>query len=517
MKLKKSGFFCESSVYAAYLEFSVKKCYIETEYVCRIRRLTKRRKGNRMNRKKSIVESYGLLIADLICIVISYCIAILLRYGRFRWVMEPEVHILVCICFLLVCTLYTFLFHWNRDFITRGVLVEFWAVCKLHLFMALAVMAILFIMQQGSLFSRLVMGYFLIINVVLSWLIRLLLKKMLRLYFTSKSNQIKLMVVTESADLARTVERLSAHLDLGYDIVALACTDEDRRGEEMNGMKILADGDTVLETARQMALDEVFFYLPHMNRDRFQELIFDMESMGVSCHNCLDIEDFHQKEMQVGSFGGYTVVTYSMNHYDFRRMFVKRLVDIIGAIIGLIITGIMTPFVALAIRIDSPGPIFFGQTRIGKNGRRFRIYKFRSMYADAEERKKELAGQNEVTGLMFKMKDDPRITKVGRFLRKTSIDEFPQFYNILKGDMSLVGTRPPTEDEFAQYSSHYRRRLSMTPGLTGLWQISGRSEIMDFDEVVRLDLEYIDNWSLGLDFKILCKTVGVVLTGRGSK
>ena len=181
------------------------------------------------------------------------------------------------------------------------------------------------------------------------------------------------------------------------------------------------------------------------------------------------------------------------------------------------ITAVMMPFVALAIRIDSPGPILFAQTRIGKNGRRFKIYKFRSMYVDAEARKKELEAQNEIQGLMFKMENDPRITRVGKFIRKTSIDELPQFFNIVKGDMSLVGTRPPTEDEFEQYSSHYRRRISMTPGLTGLWQISGRSEIVDFDEVVRLDLEYIDNWTIGLDIKILFQTIWVVLTRKGSK
>lgn len=139
------------------------------------------------------------------------------------------------------------------------------------------------------------------------------------------------------------------------------------------------------------------------------------------------------------------------------------------------------------------------------------------MYVDAEERKKELEAQNEVQGLMFKMENDPRITKVGRFLRKTSIDELPQFYNILIGDMSLVGTRPPTEDEFERYTPYYRRRLCMTPGLTGLWQVSGRSDIQNFDDVVKYDLHYIDYWSLSLDFKILVQTVGVVLFGRGAK
>ena len=182
----------------------------------------------------------------------------------------------------------------------------------------------------------------------------------------------------------------------------------------------------------------------------------------------------------------------------------------------LTITAVVTPFVALAIKIESPGPVFFAQERIGRNGRRFKIYKFRSMYIDAEERKKELMEKNQMNGLMFKMDDDPRITKVGKFIRKTSIDELPQFYNILVGQMSLVGTRPPTVDEFNQYSLYYKRRLSMTPGLTGMWQVSGRSSITDFDEVVKLDLEYIDNWSVGLDIKILFMTVYTVLFRRGA-
>ena len=139
------------------------------------------------------------------------------------------------------------------------------------------------------------------------------------------------------------------------------------------------------------------------------------------------------------------------------------------------------------------------------------------MYVDAEERKKELMEKNEMDGLMFKMTEDPRITKVGKFIRKTSIDELPQFFNVLKGDMSLIGTRPPTIDEFEQYQSHHKRRLSIKPGITGMWQVSGRSDIQDFEEIVRLDCEYIDNWSPALDIKILFKTVKVVLMGSGAK
>ena len=470
-----------------------------------------------MNRKMKIIEGYWLLFMDLISIAVSYTIAILIRFHKFRWVDEPELHFVVCIGFLLFCTIYSFLFDWNREFLKRGVLVEFVAVIKFNIFMELSVMAFLFMLQRGSDVSRLVMGYFAVLDIFVVWGVRIGMKKALRIYFTSKTNIVKIMIITKDSVLNKTVSDVKAAMDINYEIVALACVDVDRKGVVIDGIKVNADGKDVLDLARQMPLDEVFINLPEEDKGYVKHMIYDLESMGIACHYNIDIIERPQKEVRVGSFAGYTVVTYSINHFDYRRMVVKRLIDILGGLVGSLITIVITPFVAIAIRLDSPGPIFFAQTRIGKNGRRFKIYKFRSMYIDAEERKKELEAQNEMHGLMFKMENDPRITRVGKFIRKTSIDELPQFFNIVRGDMSLVGTRPPTEGEFEQYNSHYRRRISMTPGLTGLWQISGRSEIVDFDEVVKLDLEYIDNWTLGLDIKILFRTVWVVLTGKGSK
>ena len=206
-------------------------------------------------------------------------------------------------------------------------------------------------------------------------------------------------------------------------------------------------------------------------------------------------------------------------------MSVKRAVDVVGALVGLIITGIAYIFVAPAIKHASPGPVFFAQERVGRNGRIFKMYKFRSMYVGAEKHQKELQGENEMRGLMFKMEDDPRIIGsekgpgkgLGNFIRKTSIDELPQFWNVLKGDMSLVGTRPPTKEEFENYDISHKVRLSMKPGITGLWQVSGRNKITDFEQVVKYDTEYIENWGFYLDFYILCKTIKVVFTKDGSK
>lgn len=192
----------------------------------------------------------------------------------------------------------------------------------------------------------------------------------------------------------------------------------------------------------------------------------------------------------------------------------KRAIDIAGAIVGLGVTAILFFPIAIALKLDSPGPIFFRQTRIGLRGQRFTIWKFRSMVVNAEQLKSQVA--NQASGHFFKNDCDPRITRVGSLLRKTSLDEFPQFLNVLTGDMSLVGTRPPTVDEVEQYESHHWRRLDVKPGLTGEWQVRGRSSVKDFEEVVRLDLEYQQKWSVLYDLEIIFRTIAVVLLRRGA-
>lgn len=469
---------------------------------------------NQFNRKYKLIETYSLLLIDLLCILASYAGALFL-YRHKHAVTETDY--MLCLLLMLFCLLYTLLMDWNRAFFGRGYYVEAVAILKYECSMIIAAGFILFIIKQAGNTSRGVFGFFAIMNFVFTYLAHIAFKKYMRVFYRASRNSDKVLVVTTSDEIKQVLTDIQDDDAWSYQVTALAVLDKKMTGEEVQEIPVVADAENLFENVQYSELDVVFIYLPDYSREEIRALIIGFEKMGVTCHYSVDIEGLDIPGRSVGKFAGHMVVTYAAAMFDYRRMFVKRCVDIAGAIVGMLITTVVTPFIALAIKINSPGPVFFAQTRIGKNGRRFKMYKFRSMYIDAEERKKELMKQNEVQGLMFKMEDDPRITKVGKFIRKTSLDELPQFYNVLKGDMSLVGTRPPTVDEFEQYSLHYRRRLSITPGLTGMWQVSGRSDIKDFDEVVKLDLQYIDNWSLSLDFKILLQTVGVVLFGKGSK
>lgn len=456
-----------------------------------------------MNQKNKIIEVYGLWFADLISIGISFILATYIRFGNFKDMGDKEIHFLVCLVFLLFCTIYSFFIDWNRDFLRRDIFKEAFALLQYNIIMILITQMVMYFLKWADVFSRWVMIYFTVINLLLSFLLHMGIKKVIKLHYRSELSQIKVLLITQRNLEQSVKEKLAGSLDMNYQIEQTVLV------EEM--------AEDFLKKATLMAFDEVFIYAPDLSQKKVQEMIESFDEMGVDCHYCVELSGSYSDRSKIGSFGNYSVITYTRFRSSYKRLLIKRVMDICGGLAGMLIMLLFLPFVALAIKVDSPGPVFFSQVRIGRNGRRFKIYKFRSMYMDAEERKKELEKQNEMQGLMFKMENDPRITKVGRFIRKTSIDELPQFYNILKGDMSLVGTRPPTADEFEKYNQYYRRRISMTPGLTGMWQVSGRSEIENFDDVVKYDLEYIDNWSLTLDIKILFKTVWVVLAGRGSK
>jgi exopolysaccharide biosynthesis polyprenyl glycosylphosphotransferase len=470
-----------------------------------------------MSQKQRLIQNYTILAVECICIILSFMLGVLTRGAdvSFRAFSKSYITIIAYILFFHLLSYY--LFDWNTNIFKRGYYVELIAVFKYNLVLIFFLSFFLYITKLADDFSRLMFGYFFCYNIVLTYLGHLLLK----IYFTSvyrtSSNSNKVFLITTSIYADDICKKLTNRAEWSFEITGMALIDKDETGTFIQEIPVIAGKYDLFDQFKTKVVDEVFIHLPDYSKEEIEELIVNFESMGITVHVNIDYFNNVMAHKTTEIFAGFTVLSYEASTFDYRRLFVKRIMDILGAVVGLAITIVLTPFIALAIKLDSKGPVFFSQKRVGKNGRYFKLYKFRSMYIDAEERKKDLLDQNEIAGPMFKVEHDPRITRVGALLRKTSLDELPQFYNILIGNMSLVGTRPPTVDEFNQYELYFRRRLSIKPGLTGLWQVSGRSDITDFKEVVKLDLEYIDNWSLTSDIRILLMTIWVVVMKKGAR
>ncbi len=468
--------------------------------------------------KKNMPGRY-LLLVDCICIVISYVLAACIRYSlvirywyynTFDWAL------------IFTILLYSGVFiavNPYRGFSKRGFFDELANVCKLNLVLSLSITAFLFLTQEGAAFSRLFFLLFIILNVLITYTSRLYFKWLLLGVYKKSSSNSKIMIITTSGQAADILQRISSENTWEYVVTYLTIADMDLTGKWFHGVPIKANESNMFEVARKEVLDGVFIHLPsdYAETTKLENMIEQFKNMGIDVSLSIHTFGLKLSEQTIQNMSGYHVLTFSNKVFNEYHLHIKRIMDILGGLVGCILTLLLGVFIAPAIVLESPGPVFFSQTRVGKNGRRFKIYKFRSMCAEAEEKKAGLLAQNEVSGQMFKITNDPRVTKVGNLLRKTSLDEFPQFFNVLKGDMSLVGTRPPTEEEFLCYEGRHKRRLALNCGLTGLWQVSGRSDIRDFEDVVNLDLKYIDNWSLRMDIKIILKTIYVVLFARGSR
>ena len=455
------------------------------------------------------LKKFGILALDIGCILIALSLA----YFVYPLNTMPMSNYLIIL--LLLALGYNFVNSQNRNLFARGYLIELKEVIVYNIYLLCGLVLIAFFWKKLETTSRLLTSYFFCFNIMIMYLSRVLVKVLLRRMYNDDPKKTKgiLMVVEKGQEALLDTFRSG----LTYNVIGILIVDQDQVTGTVDGNKISCTLDKLVNTVVTYQIDDVVFKLPGQGQKALFELITDFEDMGANCHYALDVPTGARGNATMEMFGEMFMATYTLRTQSTWQLVIKRVMDICGAVVGLILCGIISIFLVPAIKLDSPGPAIFSQIRIGKNGRRFKFYKFRSMYVDAEERKKELMKNNEMDGLMFKMEDDPRITKVGKFIRKTSLDEFPQFWNVLVGDMSLVGTRPPTEDEFNKYNGHYKRRLMMTPGITGLWQVSGRSSITDFDEVVKLDLEYIDNWSLLGDIKILFKTVISVIKRDGAE
>ena len=478
--------------------------------------------------KKSVfswLKHWDFMLLDFIVMQLSLMTAYAIFKGTL--VYTSDVYRIVALSLFVSQFLVVFFLQTFKNILKRGYYLEFVAAFKHIIGVVLVDLAMLFFLHYSGLFSRKIYITMVAIYFVLSYLARIGHKNFL--YKTNKVTEgnRSVVIISTSGMVDSIVENFSLPQFHNFKIVGVHIMDEVAPFKSFGDIPVLGADDDVLDFICHGWVDEVFIRVPEdfaVPKKLTDELI----TMGITVHNCIITpDDFGTAYVE--RFGNYTVLMNSVKMVTYQQMFYKRVLDIIGGIVGCLITLIIFIFIAPIIFIKSPGPIFFKQTRIGRNGKKFKMYKFRSMYMDAEERKKEYMAQNKMDGLMFKMDDDPRIIGsekkgkdgkpkgIGNFIRNTSLDEFPQFFNVLKGDMSLVGTRPPTVDEWEQYDLKHRVRMSIKPGITGLWQISGRSKITDFDEVVRLDSEYIQNWDLGSDIKIILKTVVVVLKRDGAE
>lgn len=473
----------------------------------------------------SWLKHWDFILLDLIFLQLAYIFSCILRNGMSNpYGNMVYLNVAIIICLADICA--AFLLEDYRGIMRRGYFQEFKAVLNHIIVIGVFEVLYLFVTGNSERFSRISFAIFIPSAIIVLWIERILWKKYLLKHKKIVYKRRAILILTSSDIAKEVVERVEAHTYNELKIIGLVLLDRDDKVKEKFGdVSVVCTTDQLLDYVQTKWVDGILVNISQ-GISLPKDLLSSCVDMGITVHNKISETGEDSNNQQLDRIGGYVVVSTSIRLATSRQVFLKRLMDISGGLVGLILTGILIIFVGPAIWISSPGPIFFSQIRIGKNGRKFKIYKFRSMYLDAEKRKEELMKKNQMNGFMFKMEADPRIigsgpdgTKhgIGWFIRKTSIDEFPQFLNILKGDMSLVGTRPPTLDEWKKYEHHHRARMAIKPGLTGMWQVSGRSDITDFEEVVKLDMEYIQKWNIGLDIKILLKTVLVVLKGQGSK
>lgn len=472
----------------------------------------------------SWLKHWDFMILDTVILQAAFILAYMLRNG-FENPYAKELYLNIGVMLFLVGICAGFFLENYSGIMRRGYFQEFKAVLKYVFSICVFIMFYLFLSKNSSEYSRISFIVFAVSAVFMIYFERIFWKMYVRKHRDINYNQTALLILT-SADIAeRVITTVKKNSYNEIRIVGIVLADrDDIAGKKIAGETVVCTKKELFDYIRVKWVDGVLVNV----QDRSQ-IPQDLEEiyvqMGVTVYQKLSETENDIYNQKIENFAGYVVMSSGISSAGIGERFLKRLMDIAGGLIGLAVTGILFLFIAPAIKILSPGPVIFSQIRIGKNGRQFKIYKFRSMYMDAEERKKELEARNQMQGNMFKLYDDPRIIGsgpdgkrhgLGWFLRKTSIDEFPQFWNVLKGDMSLVGTRPPTMDEWEKYQYHHRGRLAMKPGITGMWQVSGRSNITDFEEIVKMDMEYIQNWDIGLDIKILLKTFGVVLKGEGS-
>ena len=463
------------------------------------------------------VLSMGLL--DILTVLASYLLAFLLRWALASAFANPlgiSLHEYVALLVLVLPIwggLFAF-FHLYSVKTNTRFSEEVWRIVKAVFFGIILINTAIVVLKLENV-SRSVMSFFALISILLLVAERACLRSILRSRRRRGINCSQVLVVGAGQRARSFVGMLTAHPEWGLRICGLIDEDPSMLGKTVDGISVVGQIKDIAAHLDRKSIDEVVFVAPIAWMEHIEKAIMVCEEVGVQATVVMDYFGMRSAKPQSMDLYGLPLITYSMLPPNEIALVAKHFFDFALGLALLIVLSPLMLVVAIAIRATSHGPVVFRQTRVGVNGRTFELFKFRTMVADAEKKQADLLHLNEKDGPVFKVKNDPRITRIGRLLRRTSIDELPQLINVLKGEMSLVGPRPPLPAEVRQYERWQRRRLSMKPGITGLWQVSGRSEL-SFDEWMRLDLAYIDSWSFWADLAIILRTIVVVIRGQGA-
>ncbi|MEJ2200030.1 MAG: sugar transferase [Desulfuromonadaceae bacterium] len=462
-------------------------------------------------------------VIDILLTVLAFCLA---YTAKRSWLpafsglsTEPNYYFILLVTLVFCSLAYDFFGLYRLE--RRPVVSKLLASIIKGAFVGTAgALVLLYLIKEANV-SRLLMMIFLVFDVLLLCLFRGILILFGRFERKRGLDSREILVIGSRMRARDLVSYIRANQDLGYNLIGCLDPDAKRVGVEVfDGVRVIGALDDYRHILLNQAVDEVIFAMPLNRIDNVLDYISLAEEVGVNIRVLPDWQIqkmMYQPEIasvQIENFVGIPALTLSSTPRKGFELFVKAVIDRGVAIVGLILLAPFFALLALLIKLESRGPVFFQQQRSGLNGRVFTLYKFRSMVCDAEARKAELEQSNEMDGPVFKMAKDPRITRIGAFLRRTSLDELPQLINVARGEMSLVGPRPPLPQEVQAYEPWQRRRLSMKPGLTCIWQVSGRNNI-NFEQWMKMDLEYIDRWSLWFDFQLLLKTLPAVFMGTG--
>lgn len=462
---------------------------------------------------------WWVVVSDILLINASLLLAYWVRY-ELQWLRDVSQHhpLSAYVPFgLLFTALMLLAFQMDRVYRQwRGCpwLDQVYRIINATAKSVIVMLAITFVLQPRQ-YSRLLLveaGVIAVILLVLSRVVQNGIAGRLR----ARGVGVDRVIIVGAGEAGRTVMRaIVARPELGYHVIGFVDDDPQKGQTDIGRFKALGPTSNLARMIEEEAVDEVIITLPWMYHRKIMSIVRECERRQVSAHIVPDLFQMSLSRVDVDDLGGVPLVGVREIGFERGALLIKRGIDIVGAMVGLVLGAPLLALIGVAIRLDSPGPIVFRQTRVGAAGKTFDMYKFRSMHEGAEAELEQLRELNEADGPIFKIRDDPRLTRVGRFLRRTSLDELPQLWNVLRGEMSLVGPRPPLPAEVIHYMEWHKKRLEVRPGMTALWQVSGRSTL-SFDEGVLLDIYYIENWSLWLDFKILLRTIPQVLFGDGA-